>query len=103
MNYYAKKSKKYRPFVGLDYTNRKKVLEVIPHQSVTPAEMLVMAEQGIPISADNAAAFSGEANPSWDLPLERQKFVDPADLWQAQQNIRHKVRDAYKKQKELNK
>lgn len=89
--------------VVVDYTNSKQIAAVIPNQAVTPAMMLEMAKQGIPISADSAAAITGEINPSWDLPTDKLKHVDPAELWQEMQTIRHKVKLAHKRDKELRK
>lgn len=88
---------------AVNYDSSPKFVEVIPNQSVTPAQMLDMAKQGIPISSDNAAAIDGELNPSWDLPLEKQKHIDPADLWQAQQSVRKKIRDAHAREKKARK
>ena len=84
-----------------DYTKITEKIPVLPHQAVTPAQMLEMANQGIPISADSAAAFSGEKNPSWDLSLDKTKHVDPAELWQEQQTIKRRYRDLHKQHKKL--
>lgn len=68
----------------------------IPNLSVSPAEMMQMSENGIPVSSANAALFNdGSPNPSWDIPLDRTRGVDPADLWQARQSIRKKAKDGH--------
>lgn len=92
-----------KPVTPVDYTESVKIAEVIPNQAVTPAMMLEMAKQGIPISADSAGAITGEINPSWHLPTDKLKHVDPAELWQEQQTIRQKVRMAHKRDKDLRK
>ena len=66
-------------------------------QAYTPAQMYQMAKQGIPVSSANCPTMQdGEPNPSWDITLERIRGVDPADLWQAQQDIRRKVKSAHR-------
>jgi hypothetical protein len=40
--------------------------------------------------------FDGEVNPSWTVPIERDRGVDVADVWQAQQESRSKLRNAHR-------
>ena len=57
-----------------------------------------MWKQGIPINPQNAQQMydDGNTNPSWEIPLASQRFVDPAEVWQAQQTARAKFSRAYK-------
>lgn len=59
--------------------------------SVTPSEMYRMASQGIPVSNANLPFVEGDANPSWNIPAERMRGIDVAELWQLQQDSRAKV------------
>lgn len=64
---------------------------------VTPSQMLKMAEKGIPISSQNTAfqPSDGEKNPSFDLPLDRIRGVDPAAMWEKSQIIKQKAKLAH--------
>ena len=73
---------------------------VIPHQAVTPSQMMELAKQGIPISTQTAPLEEGKTDVSWDLPAEQRKHVDAAELWQMQQDIRQKVKRAHKRDRE---
>ena len=69
--------------------------KVQPNMAVTPSQMMEMAAHGVPVSLQNAANFNdGEVNPSWDVPAERVRGVDMADLWQLQQSSRAKLKEA---------
>lgn len=88
----------HRRLSGLaHYPIEKQVIPVIPNQAVTPTEMLKMAEQGIPISMQNAPITEKAPEPSWDIAPENRKNVDAAELWQMQQNVRKKVKEAHKR------
>lgn len=64
---------------------------------VTPSDMLRMAQAGRPVSAQNMSfqPEQGEKNPSWDLPLDRLRGVDPATMWEEQQVIRARAKRAH--------
>lgn len=67
-----------------------------PGLAITPADALRLTERGIPVSAVNASEFyDGDPNPSWTVPLERSRGVDPADAWEAQQTSRKRIRKAH--------
>lgn len=72
-------------------------LPVYGNLAVTPAQMLDMAEKGIPISSQNIAMSvkDGEENPSWDLPLDQLRGVDPAAMWEHSQVIKERARKAH--------
>lgn len=72
-------------------------LEVFGNLAVTPAQMMKMAEKGIPISGQNLSMMpeEGSSNPTWDLPLDQIKGVDPAQLWEESQIIKEKARLAH--------
>lgn len=64
--------------------------------SVTPSEMMKLAERGIPVSSQSLSSFyDGESNPSWDLPLEQRRGIDMAALWQEGKDIRQKLKNAH--------
>ena len=60
-----------------------------------------MWKQGLPINPQNASQMfdDGTTNPSWEIPLASQRFVDPAEVWQAQQTARRKLSRAYRSEK----
>lgn len=71
---------------------------VQPGLSITPSEMMKLAEQGIPVSAQagNLDAWNdGSTNPSWYVDSSRLRGIDPADLWQIQRSTRKKMRNAH--------
>lgn len=66
--------------------------------SYTPAEMNEMMQKGIPVTNKNLENkfFDGDTNPEWNIDLMRQRGVDIADVWEAEQLAREKVRTARK-------
>lgn len=70
---------------------------VQPNLAVTPSKMMKMAEHGVAISSDlNSSNFvDGDKNPSWDIPLERLRGIDMADLWQTRQAIKSKIKNSH--------
>lgn len=69
---------------------------VEPNMSVSPAEMMRLSESGVAVSAQSNAMFNdGVVNPSWDIPLDRQRGSDPADMWQSMMDIRKKAKDGH--------
>lgn len=93
---YKKRNGVYAPRLS-QYKRKENELPVYGNLTVTPSEMLRMTEQGIPISAQNMAykPTDGESNPSWDLPLDRLRGVDPAQMWETQQNIKERAKRAH--------
>mgnify|MGYP001237745068 FL=1 len=78
-------------------------LPVVGGLAQTPAEMARLVEQGIPVNAKNSQLTSnqGVANPSWDIPLERQSGTDIADIWNRQQEARQKLQKSTNTTKKL--
>lgn len=70
--------------------------------SYTPAQMMKLVQNGIPVNAPNAQLVEsqGVPNPSWDIPLERKRGVDIADIWQKEKATRLKIAKAYKDAKQ---
>lgn len=64
--------------------------------SVTPQRMLELTNKGIPISSQlNALVFDeGVSALDFEPPLECTRGVDLADLWEARENLKVKVRKA---------
>lgn len=64
--------------------------------AVTPSDVLRMAEQGIPASAQmNSSFIDGSANPGWDVPLEERRGVDIAQMWQFSKDAKLKFKAAH--------
>lgn len=64
--------------------------------SVTPSQVLKMAESGIPASAQmNSSMIEGHSGTDWNLPIEERRGVDIAQLWQESRNARDKFRKAH--------
>lgn len=67
-------------------------LVTIDNLAVTPSQMMEMASHGIPVSTPNVELFyEGTENPSWNIPLEQQRGIDVAQLWQENRNIKRKA------------
>ena len=63
--------------VKRDYSPKGYFPVVRPNLAVTPAKMLTMAENGIPISSlTQDKFFDGEFKLEWGIPAERQRGVD---------------------------
>lgn len=70
--------------------------------SYTPAELMEYAKKGIPVSAVNSESyFDGEANPSFDLPIDMQRGVDIVDCWVAQNDSRSRLARAHVNDSEI--
>nr|DAR09037.1 MAG TPA: hypothetical protein [Microviridae sp.] len=76
----------------------KKFLPVQPGLSYDTGTLHKMWKQGLPINPQNANEVydDGSTNSSWEIPLASHRFVDPAEVWQAQQQARYKISRAYK-------
>lgn len=81
-------------------TERKPVQQGL---SYTPSMMNKMREQGIPISANSLPSElfeDGDTSNNYEVPLYRQRGIDVADVWEAEQTARKKIRD-YQTQKTI--
>nr|DAO15181.1 MAG TPA: hypothetical protein [Microviridae sp.] len=76
----------------------KKFLPVQPGLSYDTGTLHKMWKQGLPINPQNASQVydEGTTNPSWEIPLASHRFIDPAEVWQAQQQARYKISRAYR-------
>lgn len=77
---------------------KRKIGEVVVQNglAVTPSQVLKMAEQGIPASAQmNSRMIDGHTGSDWNVPLEERRGVDIAQMWQESQNIRSKFKQAH--------
>ena len=81
---------------------------LLPHENpvraglaYTPSELSSMVENGIPISSQNTALLpeQGMENPTFDIPLERQRGTNIVELWNAQLEARHNVNSYYNKKR----
>lgn len=79
-------------------TARRKSGEMIVQNNLalTPADVLKMAESGIPASSQmQSAMIDGHTGTDWNIPLEERRGVDIADMWQESMNIRKKFVTAH--------
>lgn len=86
------------------YCPKRSIDEVEPKCGLayTPADMARMHAAGMPVNSANLinTFYDGDKNPSFDVPLERQRGLDPAEIWEASQVSRGRIT---KVQKSLNK
>lgn len=74
---------------------KKGELAVHGNLAYTPAEMFELWKQGVPISNDNMGTPTFEPDQTiWQVPIERQRGVDVADVWQAQQTAKKRLKQA---------
>lgn len=61
--------------------------------SMSPSEMQRMSERGVPVTTQNNEAlfYDGETRPSWDVPLDQQRGVDIATMWQRRKDLGAKI------------
>lgn len=85
------------PKVSSHPVRREDELPVHGNLVVTPAQMGKMVEQGIPISSQNISMTpkDGQPNPSWDLPLDQLRGIDPAEMWETSQVIKQRAKRAH--------
>lgn len=74
---------------------KRKESEVEPKSGLayTPADMARMHASGMPVNNANLVNqfYDGDNNPSWDIPLERQRGLDPAEIWEQAQKSKDKL------------
>lgn len=60
--------------------------------AVTPAQMMELAEKGIPITPQNLGVSydEGYSDLSFDVPTQYQRGIDIADMWEAQEDVKRK-------------
>lgn len=61
--------------------------------AVTPSQMLDMTNRGIPVAASNLGLAYDEGYSDLDFtpPLQHQRGVDIADMWEKRQDLRSKI------------
>lgn len=92
--------KKFSPVTRVCSPNPATHFPTKPGLSITPSEMYRLMEQGIPVSSQVNASlyYDGDENiKGWDMPPERLRGVDPADLWTLRGEIRDKIRNTMTK------
>lgn len=64
--------------------------------SLTPAEMLKLSEQGIPISShfDDSKFYDGDSKPLNGIDFLDQRGIDVVDAWNHQKDSRRNLRKA---------
>lgn len=66
----------------------------------TPSKMMQLASDGIPISAQTAAGITydeGHRTLDFEPLLENRRGIDVTDIWEADQDARHKIKNSLKK------
>lgn len=80
----------------VSYKRSRGDISVQPGLALTPSQMQNMSERGIPVSSQNLEGvyYDGDTRPSWDVPLDQQRGVDVATMWQRRKDIAAKLRNA---------
>lgn len=63
-------------------------------QSITPAQMYSLAQQGKPISAHqlpNEYFDDGDPYQTYEIPIDRQRGIDVIDCWNASKDSQDKI------------
>lgn len=65
--------------------------------ALTPSQMMDMQDKGIPITTQNLGVTydDGYSSLDFNVPLEYQRGIDMADLWEARENSKKKMRKAF--------
>ena len=64
--------------------------------AITPAQVLKMAEQGLPVTAQmNANMVDGHVKSDFNIPLEERRGIDMAQIWQEEHTSRKKLKSAH--------
>lgn len=64
---------------------------VHPNLAVTPAQMAQLTERGIPISSNQIGLQFDDGSSNPVLGFEERRYVDMADVWNAQKTSRAKL------------
>ena len=95
---YPLKTVVQRPYVCATCKRKRGEISVQAGLAYTSAEMFEMWKQGVPISNENMGTPTFESDKTvWQIPIERQRGVDIADVWQTQQTARKRVKQAGKR------
>lgn len=87
-----------RSYICATCKRKKGELPVHGDLAYTPAEMFELWKQGVPISNENMGTPTFESDQTvWNIPIERQRGVDIADVWQTQQTARKRMKQAGKR------
>ena len=74
---------------------KRKDYETAPKSGLayTPADMARMHAAGMPVNSANLinSFCDGDKNPSFDIPFERKRGVDMAEIWETSVNAKKKV------------
>ena len=81
--------------------------EVAPKEGLayTPADMSRMHAAGMPVNSANLinSFCDGDKNPSFDLPFERKRGVDMAEIWEESVQAKKRINAFSKKVKNSSK
>lgn len=67
--------------------------------AVTPSQMWELQQSGFPISTQTAGLSfdDGQYKVDWEVPMEHRRGIDPADLFEYQEQMRGKVNEVFGK------
>lgn len=84
---------KYRTFGKSCSISPVLVIPVLDNLAITPSRMAELVDQGIPVSSSvlGGSFNDGVSNPSWDIPIDQQRGVDIASVWQRQMDARSNI------------
>lgn len=60
--------------------------------SISPSDVKRMTEHGIASSPVGLNFLEGVENPSYDMPTDALRGIDAAEIWEAEQDARRKLR-----------
>lgn len=85
--------KKYLTFGRTCSISSNVVIPVQPNLAITPSQMAVLVDDGIPVSSSllSGSFNDGVSNPSWDIPIDLRRGVDVAEVWNAQRSSRNNI------------
>lgn len=80
--------------------NSEEDVKTVQGLAMTPAQMMSLAEKGIPISnqALNAEYYDGDSNIDWNVPLDRQRSVDVNEMWNKKEDVKKAMKKMTKEE-----
>lgn len=60
--------------------------------AISPSDVKRMTEHGIASSTVGLNFLEGSENPSYDMPTDALRGIDAAEVWEAEQDARRKLR-----------
>lgn len=76
-------------------TCKRRVGEAVVHNglAITPSQVLKMAEQGLPVTAQlQYQMVEGHEGSDWNLGIEERRGIDMAQVWQESKSARKRLK-----------